>query len=239
MTGGMRRGLRALSTVLIAAGVLLLLDAGLTLAWEEPVSSLYARLTQNRLGGELGKLEQSGPTALEARALRALSGQDRRMGYLARSLKRRLGDGDAAGRIRIPRIGVNFVLVKGTDAPALRKGPGLYPQTPFPGTSGTTAIAGHRTTYLAPFRNIDRLRRGDPITVEMPYARFTYRVERTRIVLPTALWVIKRVRYPRLVLSACYPLYSAAKRIIIFARLVRTEPRVPGALSTTAQIARR
>jgi sortase A len=87
------------------------------------------------------------------------------------------------------------------------------------------AIAGHRTTYLAPFRNIDDFKPRDRITLEMPYGRFDYEVERTRIVKPNALWVTKRVAYDRLVLSACHPLYSASERIVVFARLVSTAPR--------------
>jgi sortase A len=90
---------------------------------------------------------------------------------------------------------------------------------------GTVGIAGHRTTYGAPFRHVDRLRRGDKVEVDMPYGRFTYEVQRTRIVPPTAIWVTDRVSYDRLVLSACHPLYSAAKRIVVFARLVDAEPR--------------
>jgi sortase A len=90
-------------------------------------------------------------------------------------------------------------------------------------------IAGHRTTYGAPFRRIDRLRRGDAIRVVMPYGTFTYRVERRRIVAPTAVWVTDRVGYDRLILSACHPLYSAAQRIVVFARLEAATPR--GALA--------
>jgi len=223
----MRRTLRGLSTVLIVTGALLLLDAGLTIVWQEPVSALYARITQGSLGGDLEELEQATPSPLEQRALRALEGDDRRLAFLARALKRRLGPGDAAGRIRIPAIGANFVMVDGTDDAALRRGPGLFPENPFPGANGTVAVAGHRTTYAAPFRRVDDLGRGDRVVVEMPYGRFTYSVERTRIVDPTALWVTQRVGYDRLVLTACHPLYSAAQRIIVFARLVRTEPRGP------------
>jgi sortase A len=221
----MRRGLRAFSTVLIVAGTLLLVDAGLTIAWQEPVSAIYARITQDRLGGELESLESAGPTALEMRALTKLAGQNRRLSFLSRSLRRRLDEGDAAGRIRIPEIGANFVVVDGTTPGALRKGPGFFPEAPLPGARGTVAVAGHRTTYMAPFRNVDDVERGDEVVVEMPYGRFTYEVEKTRIVDPDALWVINRVSYDRLVLSACHPLYSAAQRIIVFARLVRTEPR--------------
>jgi sortase A len=69
------------------------------------------------------------------------------------------------------------------------------------------------------------VRPGDQIAISMPYGRFTYRVERTRIVKPTDVWVTQRVSYDRLILSACHPLYSAAKRIVVFARLARSEPR--------------
>ena len=115
----------------------------------------------------------------------------------------------------------------GTDTASLRKGPGIYDDVPFPGASGTTAIAGHRTTYRAPFRHIDKLQRGDVIVVEMPYGRFTYAVQETRIVPPNRLSVLRRVTYDRLVLSARHPLYSAAKRIVVFARLVARSARGP------------
>jgi sortase A len=222
---GVRRPLRALSTVLIIAGVLMLSDAALTVAWQEPVSGVYARIVQGRLSDDLHKLELQRPSAVELAALEALKGETRRMAFLARRLRVTAHPGDAVGRIRIPKIGANFVVVNGTDTVSLRKGPGIYDEVPFPGAPGTTAIAGHRTTYLAPFRKIDKLRRGDKITIEMPYGRFTYDVERTRIVPPTEVSVIKRVSYDRLVLSACHPLYSAAKRIVVFARLVGAQAR--------------
>jgi sortase A len=223
----MRAVLRALSTVLIVGGCALMVDVGLTLAWQEPLSALYARLNQNQLADDLRSLETAAPTQLERRALQRLPSQRRRIAFLARSLKRRARPGTAVGRIRIPHIHANFVLVAGTDAATLRKGPGIYPQTPFPGAPGTTGIAGHRTTYLAPFRRINRLHRGNYIVIKMPYAQLSYRVERRRIVTPDSLWVIKRVSYDRLVLSACHPLYSAAKRIVVFARLVSFVPRGP------------
>lgn len=223
----LRGALRALSTVLIVAGALLIADAAATIAWQEPLSALLGRLNQDKAAGQLRQLERMGPTPLELKALSALPDQRRRIAFLARSLKRRAKEGQGVGRIQIPKIGANFVLIKGTNTGDLRKGPGLYPQTPFPGVPGTVAIAGHRTTYLAPFRHIDSLKPGDRVIITMPYARFTYRVERTRIVQPTDLGVLKRVGYDRLVMTACHPLYSAAKRIAVFSRLERTEPRGP------------
>jgi sortase A len=222
---GVRRPLRALSTVLIIAGVLMLSDAALTVAWQEPVSGAYAWIVQDRLGGDLRKLELARPGAAELAALRSLGDERRRIAFLARLLRRTTHRGDAVGRIRIPKIGANFVVVDGTDTASLRKGPGIYEVVPFPGAPGTTAIAGHRTTYLAPFRHIDQLARGDKITLEMPYARLSYEVENRRIVVPTELSVVKRVGFDRLVLSACHPLYSAAKRIVVFARLVGEQAR--------------
>jgi sortase A len=219
-----RRVIRLVSTVLIVAGGLLMLDAALTVAWQEPVSAVYARLNQDKLQGQFEKLQARPLAPVEQRALKTLPTDGRRLQFLARSLKRKAGDGQAVARISIPKIGASFTVVDGTDAGDLRKGPGLYEQTPFPGAGGTTAIAGHRTTYLAPFRHIDRLHGGERIVVTMPYGRFEYRVERQQIVKPTALWVIDRVSYDRLVLSACHPLYSAAKRIIVFARLSKVTP---------------
>jgi sortase A len=217
--------LRALSTTLIVAGMLLLANAGLTVAWQEPVSAAYALIVQARLSDELRTLDLARPGARALAALRALEDDRRRMAFLARLLRREADRGRAVGRIRIARIGADTVVVNGTDASSLRRGPGLYDETPLPGAPGTNAIAGHRTTYGAPFRRIDKLRRGDEVVVEMPYGRFTYAVERTRIVPPTRVSVIKRVSYDRLVLSACHPLYSAAKRIVVFARLVASAPR--------------
>ena len=230
----LRQFLRAFSTVLIVSGGLLIADAAATVTWQEPLSALMGRLNQDKLGGQLDRLETQGLTPVEQRAVKALPDARKRVAFLARSLKRRATDGEAVGRIRIPRLGANYVVVKGTDPGDLRKGPGAYPDTPLPGVDGTTAIAGHRTTYGAPFRHVDRLRHGDRITVTMPYGKFTYRVERLRIVGPNDTWVIKRVGYDRLVLTACHPLYSAAKRIVVFARLTGTEPR-GGALRSGAK----
>jgi len=122
-------------------------------------------------------------------------------------------------------LGSSYVVVQGTDGSSLRRGPGHYPGTPLPGQPGTVAIAGHRTTYLAPFRDIDELHPGDQVVLEMPYGRFVYSVEQTRIVKADAVWVTKPVGYPRLVLTACHPLYSASKRIVVFAKLTEEESR--------------
>src|SRR5205085_12405019 len=117
---------------------------------------------------------------------------------------------------------------------ALESGPGVYSETAFPGVPGTTAIAGHRTTFLAPFRHIDALAAGNVIRLNMPYAKFTYTVVGHRVVAPTNVQAaVANIGYTRLVLSACTPLFSAAKRLLVYARLTRTVPvgaarRLPG-----------
>jgi sortase A len=218
--------LHALSTVLIVSGVLLLADAGLTIAWQEPLSAVYNHFQQSSLSGQLDDdiKERLAPTALEERALKTLPDADSRIAFAARALDRKIKTGQPIGRIHIKAIGVDKVLVEGTTTDVLPKGPGHYPTTPLPGAPGTVAFAGHRTTYGAPFRHVDALESGDRIELEMPYAKVTYAVERLRIVKPTDTWVTDRVKYNRLVLTACHPLYSAAQRIVVFARQVKAEP---------------
>ena len=220
----MRRALRILSRLLIVAGILLVVEGALTLLWQEPVSSLYARAQQDKLDDRLAQIERAGPSSLERRALARLPNDGRRLRFAARAALPRARVGDPVGRLRAEAIGLDEVVVQGTEAAMLRKGPGHYPDSPLPGARGTVAIAGHRTTYGAPFRDVDDLDRGERIELRMPYGRFTYRVERTRIVAPTATWVTRRVSYDRLVLTACHPLYSAAQRIVVFARLERAQP---------------
>ena len=220
----MRRPLRVLSTLLICGGLLLLVDGALTLLWEEPISSIYARVQQGKLDDRLTRLERSGPSASEQRVLARLPDPERRLRFAARAADRRAREGDPVGRLRAESIGLDEVIVHGTDGETLRNGPGHYPATPLPGARGTVAIAGHRTTYGAPFRRVDDLDKGDRIELRMPYGRFTYRVERLRIVQPTETSVTRRVAYDQLVLTACHPLYSAEQRIVVFARLERSAP---------------
>ncbi len=213
-----------LAGLLILAGALLLADVGITLVWQEPVSALYAQLKQDSLSGDLRALDRATPTPAAQQELSRLHEERRRIAYLAGVLQRRARAGSAVGRIRIPAIGASFVVVAGAGPSELENGPGIYRETGFPGVPGTTAIAGHRTTYLAPFRHIDALHRGERIVLEMPYGRFTYSVIGSHVVLPTDVSVLDPVGYSRLVLSACTPLFSASHRLIVFARLVSTVP---------------
>jgi sortase A len=223
-----RRGvlaLRALGLTLIALGVLALSDAVVTLVWQEPISALIATLRQDHLRGALRAEEHAVPTPAEQRTLASLGDERRRIAFLASELQQRQPEGSAVGRIVIPRISASFVVVKGTSTSDLQSGPGIFSDTSFPGASQTTAIAGHRTTYLAPFRHIDALRAGDRIALNMPYAHFTYTVIGHRVVSPHDVSAAEAyLGYTRLVLSACTPLFSAAKRWLVFATLTRTVP---------------
>ena len=219
----MRRLMRDLSSILILAGVLLVLDAGVTFIWQEPVTAAIGLVLRGQVNDRFLSYRTAPLTPLDERVLAHLRTHPERVSFLARRLERQLKAGDAVGTIVIPRIGASYTIVQGTDALSLAKGPGHYPGTALPGLGRTVAIAGHRTTYLAPFRHIDGLRPGDRIVLRMPYGRFSYAVSRTRVVLPTALWVTRDLGYDQLVLSACNPLYSAAQRIVVFARFTRRE----------------
>ena len=222
---GLRCAWRALSWVLIVVGALALADATVTLLWQEPFSALYARIQQDRLSGALHKIELAQPTPIERRQLSSLPAQRQRIAFLASELQRHAAKGSPVGTIHIPSLGIAYVVVNGTGVSELQKGPGVFPETNFPGIAGTTAIAGHRTTYLAPFRHIDSLRRGDRILLNMPYAHFTYVVSGHRVVSPSDVGAaVNSVGYSRLVLSACTPLFSAAQRLLVFARLTTTVP---------------
>ena len=195
-----RAVLRFVASVMMVSGALLIADAGLTLAWQEPISAYTAGREQNKLEKQLVKLPAKKVRDKKERA----------------ELK-----GDAIARIELPAIHKTTVVVEGTDTGSLRKGPGHYPKTPLPGEGGTVGVAGHRTTYGAPFRTVDKLDPGEHIVVKMPYGELDYKVEKTQIVDPDATWITDRVKGPeRLVLSACHPLYSASQRIVVFARLV-------------------
>jgi sortase A len=220
----MRRLLRDVSSVLILSGLLLLVDAGVTLLWQEPLTAVIGLVKRSEIDKRFLSYHTAPLSALDQQALALLKAIPHRIAYLARREERQVPPGAALGRIVIPGIGADFTVVQGTDAASLERGPGHYPSTALPGLGQTVAIAGHRTTYLAPFRHLNDLSRGSRIVLRMPYGRFVYEVQFTRIVSPTAWWITRNVGYDRLVLSACNPLFSAAQRIVVFARLAQTVP---------------
>jgi sortase A len=217
----MRRLGHILSIALITAGVVLIAEVAITLAYEEPLSSIYGSIKQGEAADELKEIEAAYPGSIDREALAAAGSERERIRILAEHFAAQAKAGHSIGRIVAPSMdGLNMVVVQGTDASSLQKGPGHYPETPFPGEGGTVGIAGHRTTYLAPFRQIDSMHRGDTVILKMPYGTFVYRVQATTTVKPDEVGIVGDVGYERLVLSACHPLYSAAERFIVFARLV-------------------
>jgi sortase A len=219
---GVRRIGHILSIVLITAGIVVIADAGLTLAYREPLSSIYGSIRQGEAADQLKQIEADFPSRADNRILHRVRDERRQIEALSKRFETHTGTGEAFGRIVAPSMdGLDMVVVQGTDETSLQKGPGHYPETPFPGQRGTVGIAGHRTTYLAPFRHIDSVEKGDRIFLEMPYAKFTYEVQKTAIVDPTDVQIVHPTGYERLVLSACHPLYSAEHRYIVFARLIR------------------
>jgi sortase A len=220
---------RKLGVALLALGLSVLAWVGVSLSWGDPFTSIYTAHEQHVLAGQLAQEQRVWQTSpLRARALvdvRTAAEPSRIIKMRALRFGRMLHDGAPIGRIVIPRIGLNMIVVEGTSEGDLAKGPGHYnaasgAATALPGAGGVVAIAGHRTTFLHPFRNVDQLRSGDNVYLEMPYGTLRYRVYFQKIVGATDWSILGTRPYEKLVLSACHPLYSATHRIITFARLV-------------------
>jgi sortase A len=180
-----------------------------TLVWGEPLTAVRAARAQTTLRHELARDGTAWRRAVELASVREQ----------ARAFRASLREGDAVGTIAVPRLHLRMVVVEGTAAADLARGPGHYRITALPGAGGTVAIAGHRTTYLQPFRHLDRLHIGDRIYLTMPYGTFRYSVYARKIVGDHAWSILRRQPFEKLVLSACHPLYSASHRIVVFARL--------------------
>jgi sortase A len=225
----MRRALHIFSVALITAGIVIAADVAMTLAWKEPLSTVYGSIKQGQASDQLAALEDRFPSPADLREIESVRNPEDRNEELADLFAERVKTGEGIGRIKIPRIGLDDVVVEGTDTATLQKGPGRYPETAFPGQGETIGIAGHRTTYLAPFRRINEIEDGDEITLEMPYGSFTYVVEKHEIVDPSQVEIVDNVGYERLVITACHPLYSAAQRWAVFAKLEEVSLFAPGA----------
>ncbi len=218
----MRRPLHLLGTLLAALGVLTLLWALLVWQWQDPFTGLYTRWKQHQLASQYDKRTRSFQPAISGVT------QAAERASIAREAKRYRRDstrGEVIGRLRVPRMGLNMLLVNGTDHETLKKGPGRDERTFMPGENRLVYIAGHRTTYLAPFSHIDRLRTGDRVTIEVPYGRFIYAITGHRIVKSTDLSVLHSPRHEVVELQACHPRFFASHRYIAYARLLRVEPR--------------
>jgi sortase A len=238
----MRPLARRLGTTLAVSGVLLVIYAGMVVFWRDPVTSIYTAYEQHAMSGQLHDTFDSwqatakrelgvslapsgthgGATETTVNSAALLHSAKRLALKFAAAEKGHTGR--PLGRIQVKRIGLSTIVVENTDYwGSLSKGPGRYEQGSFPGLGETTGIAGHRTTFAAPFRHIDSIRIGDSIVVEMPYGTFTYRVMRHKIVDNGDWTIMNKVGFDELVLSACHPLYSADQRYVVFARLANVK----------------
>lgn len=221
----MRRLVRGLGAVLIVAGVGTFLWAIVVWRWQDPFTALYTKYKQHQLADSYKHLvaryrapHLDGNASLAA-VRQEISAESRRYRLSSRR-------GQAIGKIDVPRLGLDgMILVNGTDHETLMKGPGRDLRTFMPGEGQLVYIAGHRTTYLAPFSHIDRLRPNDRVTLELPYATFTYTVTGHRIVKSTDLAALRSHGRELLTLQACHPRFFATHRYLAYGRLMRITPK--------------
>ena len=220
----MHRAMRLFGGLLIAAGVLTLGWAVLVWQWQDPFTAFYTHLQQQKLADSLESQENAfRPVQMHGGS--SLAAERQAIALDAKRYRREAKAGQAIGRIVIGRIGLNMVFVNGTDHETLTKGPGRDQRSYMPGQNRLVYVAGHRTTYLAPFSHIDQIRKGDYIRLEMPYATFIYRATGHRIVVATDLSVLKSPNHEQLELQACHPRFFATHRFIVYAQLVGVRPR--------------
>ena len=218
----MRRSTRILGTVLIIAGGLTLVWALVVWRWQDPFTALYTKWRQHQLASQYERRVRAFHAPISTGSIAA---ERRSIAREARRYRLSSTRGEAVGRIRVPRMGLNMILVNGTDHDTLKKGPGRDLRTFMPGENRLVYVAGHRTTYLAPFSHIDSLRPGDSVTLELPYGTFIYSVTHHRIVKATDLSVLRSPHHELVELQACHPRFFASHRYIAYARLIRVEPR--------------
>jgi sortase A len=210
---------------LIVVGVAVMAWSFVVWRWDDPVTSFYTRWQQGRLSDRYAAIvEKVAPKTVvprtTSRAEAAL-----KVANAAGTFRSSSREGDPIGRIIVPHLGLNAVVVNGTDTSSLRKGPGRDLRTYFPGQGKLVYIAGHRTTYAAPFSHIDRLVPGDRVTLEMPYGTFTYAVTGHSIVPADDLSVLTSHGREVVALQACHPRFFATERYIVWARPVAFMPR--------------
>ena len=209
----MRGVVRALSLAAGLAGIVLLaFPAGLRLLQDRGTEA-----AQSRLEAEFVAVANDVPVILDV-PTRGESGDASAEDPTILASRPRLGA--ALGRITIPDIGLRMMVVEGTNPAQLEQGPGRYRATAMLCSEGNAAIAGHRTTYLAPFNRLDELRPGDAILIDTPFGRCRYEVVRSFQVLPTDGHVLGDVGYGALTLTTCTPEGSSAFRLVVRARLV-------------------
>jgi sortase A len=220
----MRRFARISGIALAVIGALTLAWVVVVWQWQDPFTGLYTRWEQHKLAQQL-QHEFATQPGVHFVGHESLTVEARAIEQAAARLRHTAAVGQAIGRIVIPSLGLNMVLVNGTDEASLRKGPGRDLRSFMPGQGRLVYIAGHRTTFLAPFSHIDAIQPGDRIELEMPYGSFVYRAFRHVIVPADDLAVLRSPRHELLALQACHPRFFATHRYIVYGRLVGVEPR--------------
>ncbi len=219
---------RHVGTFLLVIGIGVLAWAATVYLWKDPFTTAYTAYEQRKLASKLDEQFDEWKPSRTPAVSHPNEPKPRPRDDVRREARRfRLAadDGDAIARLRIPRLGLSAVVVNGTDSADLRRGPGRHLETFMPGERELVYVAGHRTTYGAPFGNIDQLRAGDPITVELPYATIEYKVTRHRIVDDNDLSVLESRHREELVLQACHPRFFASQRYLVYARPVSVKER--------------
>ena len=219
----MRRKLRLLGSVLAVMGLLAVAWSLVVWQWQDPFTALYTLWKQHQLAAQYAK--RASAFRATAPADSSLAAERRDVAAEATTYRLETHRGEAIGRIVVPRIGLNMILVDGTDHDSLTKGPGRDLETFMPGQNRLVYVAGHRTTYLAPFSHIDDIRKGDRITIKVPYGTFVYRVSGQRIVPANDLSVLRSPPHELLILQACHPRFFATHRYLVYAQLIHVEPR--------------
>ena len=213
----MRRLARITGTLMVVAGLASLAWAFTVWKWEDPFTAAVHYFEQRELAESLDRrLEEGRPAGGAGTAVDVRTSLPRSAVEWRRTSER----GDAVARLRIPRLGLQEIIVNGTDHDSLKRGPGRYLGSAMPGEGELVYVAGHRTTYGAPFSRIDRLRKGDRVFVELPYGTFEYAVTGHRIVAATETSVLESKGYEQLALQACHPRFFATQRYIAYAKLV-------------------
>jgi sortase A len=234
----MRRTVRVLGTLMIGAGVVTLVWALVVWRWQDPFTALYTHWEQGKLSHSYDRMLADYRPHAKVGA-DDLAAERSAIREQATAYQRSVRVGQPIGRIVIGRIGLKMVVVNGTDHSSLKKGPGRDPRSYMPGEDRLVYIAGHRTTYLAPFADINDIRAGDVVRLEMPYGTFVYRATGHRVVVASDMSVLKSPKHEQLELQACHPRFFAAHRYIVYATLVRVEPRQGPAYSVVAAAATR
>ena len=217
-----------IGTFLLVIGLGVLAWAATVYLWKDPFTTAYTAYEQRRLESTLdAQFENWKPlrTPVVARPGKPKPAARDDVRREARRFRLESDDGDAVARLKVPRLGLNAVVVNGTSVSDLRRGPGRHLGTFMPGERELVYIAGHRTTYGAPFGDIDELRSGDTITAELPYASIVYRVTGHRIVDDNDVSVLETHHREQLVLQACHPRFFASQRYLVYARPVSVSRR--------------